>query len=93
MFRLNDYFFYQILYAATDTDPYADIVKRLAEDIDPLSNGAAIGSSRLRKKKRKNPAGSDSSDSNESELSRSKSPDVNEANFIIPDEDDAEGQP
>jgi len=37
MFRLNDYFFYQLIYAATDVNPYTDIIDRLKNEIDPFA--------------------------------------------------------
>ena len=38
-FRLNDYFFYQIIYALTDANPYQDdILRRLKEEMDPFFN-------------------------------------------------------
>jgi hypothetical protein len=39
MFRLNDYFFYQFIYALTDANPYNDIYKRLLVDLDPFVSG------------------------------------------------------
>jgi hypothetical protein len=39
MFRLNDYFFSQFLYAATDANPYQEIIAKLKEEIDPFSEG------------------------------------------------------
>ena len=38
IFRLNDYFFYQFLYAATDANPYWDIILRLREELDPFTH-------------------------------------------------------
>lgn len=36
-FRLNDYFFYQIIYALTDANPYMDdILRRLKQEMDPF---------------------------------------------------------
>lgn len=40
MFRLNDYFFYQFMYAATDANPYSDIYERLKIEIDPFAERA-----------------------------------------------------
>ena len=40
MFRLNDYFFYQFMYAATDANPYYDIYERLKIEIDPFAERA-----------------------------------------------------
>ena len=40
MFRLNDYFFYQFIYAITDANPYLDIYNRLLVELDPFTNGA-----------------------------------------------------
>ena len=37
IFRLNDYFFYQLIYAATDANPYSDFIARLKEEVDPFS--------------------------------------------------------
>jgi len=38
MFRLNDYFFNQFLYAATDANPYWDMIEKLKQQIDPFSD-------------------------------------------------------
>ena len=35
-FRLNDYFFYQFLYAFTDANPYEEIYERLKQESDPF---------------------------------------------------------
>lgn len=37
-FRLNDYFFYQWLYAMTDANPYWGIIERLRAEMDPFSH-------------------------------------------------------
>ena len=37
MFRLNDYFFYQFIYAITDANPYIDIYNRLLIELDPFT--------------------------------------------------------
>ena len=37
MFRVNDYFFYQFLYALTDANPYVNVYERLKEDLDPFA--------------------------------------------------------
>ena len=36
MFRLSDYFFYQLLYAFTDVNPYEEIYERLKQESDPF---------------------------------------------------------
>ena len=41
MFRLNDYFFYQFVYAATDANPYSDIYERLKVEVDPFADHTA----------------------------------------------------
>ena len=41
MFRLNDYIFYQFIYAITDANPYLDIIERLEIETDPFAEGAA----------------------------------------------------
>jgi len=41
MFRLNDYFFYQFVYAATDANPYSDIYERLTVEVDPFADHTA----------------------------------------------------
>lgn len=41
MFRLNDYFFYQFIYALTDVNPYLDIIERLKVETDPFAEGAS----------------------------------------------------
>jgi len=38
LFRLNDYFFYQFLYAATDANPYWNLIERLTEEVDPFAD-------------------------------------------------------
>ena len=38
MFRLNDYFFYQFIYAITDANPYLDIMDRLKKEMDPFAD-------------------------------------------------------
>ena len=40
MFRLNDYFFYQFIYAITDANPYLDIYNRLLVELDPFTHGS-----------------------------------------------------
>ena len=42
MFRLNDYFFSQFLYAATDANPYQEIIDKLKLEIDPFSEGSRV---------------------------------------------------
>jgi hypothetical protein len=41
MFRLNDYFFYQFIYAITDVNPYLDIIERLKVETDPFTDAAS----------------------------------------------------
>jgi len=41
MFRLNYYFFYQFVYAATDANPYSDIYERLTVEVDPFADHTA----------------------------------------------------
>ena len=43
MFRLNDYFFYQFIYAITDANPYLDIIERLQIEMDPFAEGGEKG--------------------------------------------------
>ena len=56
MFRLNDYFFYQFIYAITDANPYLDIYNRLLVELDPFTQGA----------KEENPSSSSESSGSES---------------------------
>lgn len=41
IFRLNDYFFCQFIYAATDANPYQDLIDRLRVEIDPFADEQA----------------------------------------------------
>jgi hypothetical protein len=43
MFRLNDYFFYQFIYAITDANPYFDIIERPQIESDPVAEGGEKG--------------------------------------------------
>ena len=36
MFRINDYFFYQFIYAFTDCYPYEEIYTKLKAEVDPF---------------------------------------------------------
>lgn len=42
-FRLNDYFFFQLIFAATDASPYSDIISRLKVELDPFSENQGKG--------------------------------------------------
>jgi hypothetical protein len=37
IYRLNDYFFYQLVYGGTDSNPYTDFIARLREEVDPFA--------------------------------------------------------
>lgn len=53
MFRLNDYFFYQFIYAFTDVYPYEEIYQRLKSDVDPFDKKKIRKSAEKKKTKNK----------------------------------------
>ena len=72
MFRLNDYFFYQFIYAITDANPYLDIIERLEVETDPFAEAAAKEQptkERRRKKKEAQGGGGQNSSSREDDSS------------------------
>lgn len=60
MFRLNDYFFYQFIYAITDANPYLDIIERLEVETDPFAEVAA--KEQLAKERGRKPRGAGGGD-------------------------------
>lgn len=76
-FRLNDYFFYQLIYAATDTNPYQDFIQRMKAALDPFTDNSKQQQKRegleLQTSRELNQTATISSEQSESELSHTVS--------------------